>query len=127
MVSVHQVRSFHIVYASHFTPCIGDKLKEHLVGLISRKLDDKVLEIMCTYHARNRTLKLVLEDVSFLQPAGATPTYTLYFPIPKLLHDYAQPLAFYFLQNMSTFCMKPKYASEKSQNYFQVCHKLCDP
>ena len=98
----------------------GDKLKEHLIGLISRKLDDKVVEIMCSYHARNRTLKLVPEDVQFLQPSGATPTYTLYFPIPILLHDYAQPLAFYFLQNMSTFCLKPKYTSDHMQNYFQV-------
>ena len=72
----------------------GDKLKEHLIGLISRELDDKVLEIMCTYHARNRTLNLVPEDVQFLQPSGAPPTHTLYFPLPVLLHDYAQPLAF---------------------------------
>ena len=99
---------------------VGDKLKEHLIGLISRKLDDKVLEIMCSYHARNRTLNLVPEDVLFLQPSGATPTYTLYFPLPALLHDYAQPLAFYFLQNMSMFCLKPKYTSENMQNYFQV-------
>ena len=108
------------MYVVHVVVCEGDKLKEHLIGLISRKLDDKVLEIMCTYHARNRTLKLVPEDVLFLQPVGAKPTYTLYFPVPEVLHEYAQPLAFYFLQNMSTFCMKPKYTSEKSQNYFQV-------
>jgi len=82
---------------------------------------------MCTYHARNRTLKLVPEDVLFLQPAGATPTYALYFPVPELLHKYAQSLAFYFLQNMSTFCMKPKYTSEKPQNYFQVSHTVHCP
>ena len=102
----------------------GKKLKEHLIGLISCKLDNKVLEIMCTYHARNRTLNLVPEDVQFLQLSGAPPTYSLYFSIPVLLHDYAQPLAFYFLQNMSTICLKPKYTSENIQNYFQVFYMV---
>ena len=108
------------MYITNQVLYVGEKLKEHLIGLISRKLDDKVLEIMCTYHARNRTLNLVPEDVQFLQPSGAPPSHSLYFSIPILLHDYTQPLAFYYLQNMSTFCMKPKYTSENIQNYFQV-------
>ena len=70
----HQAFLYSLTYLLKFKHA-GDKLNEHLIHLISSKLNDKMLEITCTHHAHNRTLIM-----HAIVHSSCTQSYTQRYP-----------------------------------------------
>ena len=97
----------------------SQEFKDRLNGIIQRKLDSTVLNIICNLYERNQQLKLTPEDVDFLQP-GRKSSQMLHLPLPLWLCDgHQQAFFFYFLQTLSTFTKRPLYTSSENKEHCQ--------
>lgn len=101
------------------------ELKERLHFMIQSKLDDAVLDMMCSLYARNQQLKLHPADVQFLQPSHShnIPTHVLCIPIPNWVYQ-AGALFYYLLQCLTSLCLKPQYFSSDERDHFHVPERL---
>ena len=91
----------------------SQEFRERLAGIILRKLDATTVDSMCSVFARNQQLKLTVEDVEFLQP-DRKPSHTLYLPLPlQLPGEHRHAFLYYFLQTLSSFAVRPLYASSQ--------------
>ena len=89
---------------------------DSIINVLQKKLDDKSLETLCSLYHRS-TVKLMPQDVSFIQPKFRQPQTALRLPIPELFKDSCQALSLYFLQLLGTFMMKPVYSSPEAQHF----------
>lgn len=94
-------------------------LKERLYHVVQLKLDDVVLDLMCSLYARNQKLKLYPADIQFLQPLLSEPSHILSIPLPTWIGQ-VEALVFYFLQNLTCFTFQPNYTSESHKDHFQI-------
>lgn len=100
-------------------------LLERLSLIISMKLDDAALEMMCGLYARNQKLKLHPVDVQFLQPSQYDATHVLSIPIPPWIRSSeVEAFTFYFLQTLSAMALRPKYTSSDIRDQFCVAQPL---
>ncbi len=94
-------------------------LTERLNHVVLFKLDDAVLESMCSLYARNQRLRLYPADVTFLQPLITEPSHILSLPLPSWATS-VEAVVFYFLQNFSALTLRPNYTSPDHRDHFQV-------
>ena len=80
----------------------GKNIREDLMAVLQKKLDDKVVEVISMMLQRNSRCKLSTEDVLFLQRPGLPADYTLQFAVHPATIQYMQAVAFYLRQNMVT-------------------------
>ncbi len=92
---------------------------ERLNHVVQFKLDDAVLEAMCSLYARNQRLRLYPADIAFLQPSISEPSHILSLPLPNWATS-VEALTFYFLQNFSARTLRPNYTSPDHKDHFQV-------
>lgn len=90
-----------------------------IINELQKKLDDKALDLLCSLYSRS-TVKLLPQDISFIQPKSRKPKTRLCLPIPELFKGSCQALSVYFLQLLGTFTIKPLYSSPEVQ-HFKVC------
>ena len=106
---VHLACYNNITYA-HVYALSAESLKSRLQRRIQLKLDDVVLEMMCTNYQRNQRLYLSQADVLFLQPSPSSPSEILSLLVPSwVLNPHA--LFFYMLQQLNQVFIKPQYTS----------------
>ena len=96
--------------------CTGPKLVDSIINVLQKKLDDKAVELLCSLYSRG-TVKLMPQDIAFIQPKFRQPKTRLRLPIPELFKDSCQALSVYFLQLLETFTIKPLYSSPEAQHF----------
>ena len=95
---------------THTCTLSAESLKSRLQRRIQLKLDDVVLEMMCTNYQRNQRLYLSQADVQFLQPSPSLPSEIISLLVPSwVLNPHA--LFFYMLQQLNQTFIKPQYTS----------------
>ncbi len=92
---------------------------QRLNHVVQFKLDDAVLEAMCSLYTRNQRLRLYPADVVFLQPSISEPSHILSLPLPSWATS-VEALTFYYLQNFSALTLRPNYTSSEYRDHFQV-------
>ena len=61
----------------------GLNLTKELVAVLQYKLDERVVDIISTILQRNSMSKLTADDVNFLQPSEAQPSYHFTYAVSK--------------------------------------------
>ena len=78
----------------------GKNVKEDLVAVLQKKLDDKVVEMISMMLKRNSRCKLTSDDVLFLQRPGCPPSSVLQFTVHVNAIQYLPAVAYYLRQNL---------------------------
>ena len=100
----------------------GKNIREDLISVLQKKLDDKVVEVISMMLQRNARCKLSTEDVRFLQRPDAAPDRTLQFTIHPATTQYMQAVAFYLRQNMVTIpLIMPNYTTASTARFKDQC------
>lgn len=104
----------------HGTGNVGTEIKEDLVHVLQKKLNESILDVITVMLSRNPRCKLSPEDVQFIQSSCSAPTTQLHFTVPlKLLH-HAHSLHIYLRQNMLHFLHNPKYTDSRKESHFKA-------
>ena len=78
----------------------SQNIKQDLVAVLQKKLDDKVVEVISTMIQRNSRCKLSSDDVFFLQKPATEPDKVLQFTVPLSTIHYLQAISYYLRQNL---------------------------
>jgi len=78
----------------------GKNVREDLVAVLQKKLDDKVVEMISVMLKRNSRCKLTSDDVLFLQRPNALPSAVVQFTVHVNAIQYLPAVAYYLRQNM---------------------------
>ncbi|XP_067679134.1 KICSTOR complex protein SZT2-like [Haliotis asinina] len=100
---------------------IGSEIREELMRLLQKKLDEAVLEVISVMLNRNPKCKLKPEDVHFIQRPDQEPVEVLQLTIPSHAMMYLQALIFYLRQNLLQFLHTPNYVDAVPEYHFQDC------
>ncbi|XP_071119812.1 KICSTOR complex protein SZT2-like [Haliotis cracherodii] len=98
---------------------IGSEIREELMRLLQKKLDEAVLEVISVMLNRNPKCKLKPEDVHFIQRPDQEPVEVLQLTIPGHAMMYLQALIFYLRQNLLQFLHTPNYVDAVPEYHFQ--------
>ena len=102
----------------------GKNIREDLIAVLQKKLDDKVVEVISMMLQRNARCKLSTEDVRFLQRPDAAPDHTLQFAVHPATIQYMQAVAFYLRQNMVTIpLIMPNYTTASTARFKDQCRE----
>ncbi|KAM9324637.1 KICSTOR complex protein SZT2 [Gastrophryne carolinensis] len=107
----------HILLQVHGVGEAGSEIKDDLVKVLRKRLDEATLDIITVMLQRN--CKLTPADVEFIQPRGTTPTEVLLFTIPQSSLPCLQAMAYYLRQNLLIFLHTPKYTDSNGEHHFQ--------
>ena len=97
----------------------SQNIKQDLVAVLQKKLDDKVVEVISTMIQRNARCKLSSDDVLFLQKPRSPPDKVLQYTVNINTIHYLQAVAYYLRQNLVQI---PLIAP----NYMAGCKKFKD-
>ena len=73
---------FHVWLPMFGITAASPNIKQDLVAVLQKKLDDKVVEVISTMIQRNSRCKLSSDDVFFLQKPATEPDKVLQFTVP---------------------------------------------
>ncbi|GFS07639.1 protein SZT2-like [Elysia marginata] len=99
---------------------VGADIKEDLMQLLQKRLDDAVLDAICVMLSRNPLCKLKRDDVVFIQKPEAEPSKTILLTIPGHFSSYLMALMYYLRQNLLQFLHTPNYVNSNPEFQFQV-------
>ncbi|KAF2360108.1 hypothetical protein FHG87_009137 [Trinorchestia longiramus] len=101
----------------------GSSIRQELVSMLQKRLDEAVLDAVCVMLWNNPLYKLPVEDVHFIQPPKQDPQLTLKLSIGPCPGQQLPSLLLYLRQNMQAAGFsKPKYADARASSHFQVSH-----
>merc|ERR1719323_55902 len=87
-------------------------VREDLVAVLQKKLDDKVVEVISTMLQRNSRCKLSSDDILFLQRPNSDPDKILRFTVNIKMIQYLQAVAYYLRQNLTQVpLISPNYSA----------------
>jgi len=96
----------------------GKNIREDLIAVLQKKLDDKVVEVISMMLQRNSRCKLASEDVMFLQKPNSAPDTVLQFTVHVNTIQYLQAVAYYLRQNMVQIpLIAPNYTAGSCQKF----------
>ncbi|KAK3794558.1 hypothetical protein RRG08_003708 [Elysia crispata] len=101
---------------------VGTDIKEDLMQLLQKKLDDALLDAICVMLSRNPLCKLKRDDVSFIQKPQSEPMQSLLLTIPGHFSSYLMALMYYLQQNLLQFLHTPNYVDSNPAFHFQDYH-----
>ncbi|XP_013407252.1 KICSTOR complex protein SZT2 isoform X2 [Lingula anatina] len=96
----------------------GPEIKEDLIDVLKRKMDDAVLDVISVMLARNAMCKLTVDDVQFIQRPFTAPKEVLRLVPPAAAMHYLFAFMHYLRQNMRQFLFVPNYIDNKEEHHF---------
>ena len=109
-----------IVFRVYGVNAPADDITTNVVGMISRKIDEKLVDILSTILQRNPMSKLTQEDVHFLQKPKSLPNQIVRFKLNPMAASHLEAFQYYLRQNLVNHTMiVPKFASKRSAHRFQ--------
>ncbi|KAL4236752.1 KICSTOR complex protein szt2 [Mactra antiquata] len=93
----------------------GKEIKEDLVHLLQKKLDEATLEKICEMLRRNPQCQLDCHDVMFIQKPSSDPVCKLHVTVSSRASPQLAAVMYYLRQNLLQFLHTPKYKSSECQ------------
>ncbi|XP_075997679.1 KICSTOR complex protein SZT2 isoform X4 [Genypterus blacodes] len=118
----------HILLLVHGVGNAGPEIKDELVKVLRKRLDETTLDIITVMLVRN--CKLTPADVEFIQPSGSPATEVMEFSLPYYCLPWLSAVAHYLRQNLLIFLHHPKYTDSNIahhfKHYFHLSSELSD-